>query len=229
MPVINLLLGHDTYDFLIQNGPHFLTGLCLSMVCGLILGHERERKEKPAGLRTLTLISMGSTVFVYTAQFVAGDWFDPGRVVGQIVTGVGFIGGGAIFRSDGWVQGVTTAATIWIAAAIGILIGTGHHVLGVLLTAISYGVLVFVPYVDDLLPRGNEFETFKLTLTEDGQKRGWLYLKELFEKQNAEVKLSPDFKTMWITVELLRNTRQAILDCGKSVFVDQITPISDDD
>src|SRR3990170_4233068 len=94
----------------------------LSMVAGSIIGAEREYKSKNAGFRTITLITIGATLFtMLSTEIAAGMDF---HVVGNIVVGVGFLGAGAIFKDGSNISGLTTAATIWISAAIGMAIGT---------------------------------------------------------------------------------------------------------
>lgn len=97
-----------------------------SVVCGAIVGSERERREKPAGLRTLTLVCLGSTAFTMASYAFVTTTGDSGRVAAQIVTGIGFLGAGAILHGSGLVRGMTTAATIWATAATGMIVGIGY-------------------------------------------------------------------------------------------------------
>lgn len=97
-----------------------------SVVCGAIIGAEREKRDKPAGLRTLVLVCLGSTAFTMASYAFITTTGDSGRVAAQIVTGIGFLGAGAILHSAGVIRGMTTAATIWASAAIGMIVGTGH-------------------------------------------------------------------------------------------------------
>ena len=78
----------------------------VAVICGSVVGVEREKKEKPAGFRTLTLVSLGSAVFMMLSFAVAGERGDPGRIAAQVVTGIGFLGGGAILRGSGAVTGM---------------------------------------------------------------------------------------------------------------------------
>jgi putative Mg2+ transporter-C (MgtC) family protein len=98
----------------------------VSAVCGGIVGAERERREKPAGLRTLILVCLGSTVFTMVSFVFTANNGDSGRVAAQIVTGIGFLGAGVILHGRGNISGTTTAATIWVMAAIGVTAGTGY-------------------------------------------------------------------------------------------------------
>jgi putative Mg2+ transporter-C (MgtC) family protein len=97
-----------------------------SVVCGAIVGAEREKREKPAGLRTLILVCLGSTAFTMASYAFTTSTGDSGRVAAQIVTGIGFLGAGAILHGSGLVRGMTTAATIWATAATGMIVGIGY-------------------------------------------------------------------------------------------------------
>jgi len=98
----------------------------ISVVCGAIVGAEREKQEKPAGLRTMVLVCLGSTGFTMASYAFITTTGDSGRVAAQIVTGIGFLGAGAILHSSGMVRGMTTAATIWATAATGMIVGIGY-------------------------------------------------------------------------------------------------------
>src|ERR1044071_5379776 len=100
-----------------------------AFTAGALLGIEREYRSKPAGLRTLILITVGSTLFSMLSLSVISD--SPDRIASNIVTGVGFVGAGVIFKEGINVRGVTTAAIIWVAAAIGMAIGFGNYWLAV--------------------------------------------------------------------------------------------------
>jgi len=97
-----------------------------SVGCGAIVGAEREKREKPAGLRTLVLVCLGSASFTMASYAFVTTTGDSGRVAAQIVTGVGFLGAGAILHGSGMVRGMTTAATIWAIAATGMIVGIGY-------------------------------------------------------------------------------------------------------
>lgn len=99
--------------------------LSVAIVLGAAVGLERELRGKAAGLRTNVLICVGSTLFTWLSIEVAGPYGDPGRIAAQIVTGVGFIGAGTILHSRGHISGLTSAATIWLVAAIGVAVGAG--------------------------------------------------------------------------------------------------------
>jgi putative Mg2+ transporter-C (MgtC) family protein len=99
--------------------------LVAAVLLGGLIGLERETHGRPAGLRTHILVCMGSALFALCSYSVAGTRFDPGRVTAQIVTGIGFLGAGTIMRQGSAVRGLTTAASIWTVAAIGIAVAIG--------------------------------------------------------------------------------------------------------
>jgi putative Mg2+ transporter-C (MgtC) family protein len=133
-----------------------LARLALAAVLGAIVGIERELRQKEAGLRTNTLITIGSALFtIMSIELVAGSGADPGRIAAQIVTGIGFLGGGAILHQKGAIQGLTTAATIWMNAAIGVACGGGRFELAIVATAITLLTLVGLVPVDKWLDRRN--------------------------------------------------------------------------
>ena len=107
--------------------PDDMISIILAVVFGAAIGLEREISGKPAGLRTNVLICLGAAVFtIISKEMAAGLENSPTRIAAQIVTGVGFLGAGAIIRDRGGIHGLTTAATIWIAACLGITCGAGQ-------------------------------------------------------------------------------------------------------
>jgi putative Mg2+ transporter-C (MgtC) family protein len=122
----------------------FLRLLVAGLLGGLI-GYEREQADKPTGVRDHVLVSVGSALFVLVSLygFGHGPGSDPARVAAQVVTGVGFLGAGAILRTDGHVHGLTTAAGIWVTAAIGVAAALGgrFYLIAVFTTALTLAVL----------------------------------------------------------------------------------------
>ncbi len=113
------------------------------------LGWERHRAGRPAGIRTHALVAMAATAFTLAGvTFTAGSAHDPLRIAAQVVTGIGFIGAGTIFRSQDHVYGLTTAATLWFAAALGVLVGVNLGWVAIAATAIAAVVLVVVERVE---------------------------------------------------------------------------------
>jgi putative Mg2+ transporter-C (MgtC) family protein len=101
-----------------------LPKVLIATICGLIIGYDREIKQKVAGIRTNILICVGCTILTATSFYLAKDnpAIDPTRIIGQIITGIGFLGAGVIMKNDDKIVGVTTAAFIWVISSIGILI-----------------------------------------------------------------------------------------------------------
>jgi len=131
----------------------FVWRLLLSAALGAALGFEREYRRKPAGLRTNILIAIGSALFTILSVSLTTGTGDPSRVAGQIVTGIGFLGGGAILRNRDTVHGMTTAATIWVNAAIGVACGIGQYELATVSTALTLVVLVVLPPIETYFER----------------------------------------------------------------------------
>jgi putative Mg2+ transporter-C (MgtC) family protein len=127
--------------------------LLLAALLGGLIGIERELKQKAAGLRTNILIALGSALFTLMSIELAGTTDDQTRIVAQVVTGIGFLGAGAIMRTDSGVQGLTTAATVWVNAAVGVAAGGGHYHLAVSATAVTMGVLLLVAPLENAMAR----------------------------------------------------------------------------
>ncbi|MGE3403654.1 MAG: MgtC/SapB family protein [Vicinamibacterales bacterium] len=118
----------------------FLVRCGAAAVCGALIGIERELKNKPAGFRTNILICVGASVYMCVGLLLTdatnNPGIDPTRIAAQVVTGIGFLGAGAIIQDGGRVTGLTTAATIWVVAGIGLVAGAGFPVLAVVSAAL---------------------------------------------------------------------------------------------
>lgn len=123
-------------DEILKYLPFFLPKILVATLCGLIIGIEREFKQKVAGIRTNILICVGCAILSALSFYLAENWqlVDPTRMIGQIITGIGFLGAGVIMKNEDKIIGVTTAAFIWIASAIGIMIGSGFLVIPFIIT-----------------------------------------------------------------------------------------------
>ena len=115
--------------------------LVLSMILGAVVGYERKRKGQNAGVRTFSLISMGATLAMIISIYVPQEYLglkngDPGRIAAQVISGIGFLGAGAIIQMKGSVRGLTTAAGIWMVAIIGMAVGLGMYWLSALACAL---------------------------------------------------------------------------------------------
>ena len=126
-----------------------------AVLCGGAIGLERQLRGKVAGMRTAVLITLGTTFFVTESAVVMPAGVDPSRVLGQVVTGIGFLGAGVILARGDRIVGVTTAAVIWLLAAIGSLIGFGYLRAAVVGTLLALLVLVGMEGVERLLLRND--------------------------------------------------------------------------
>ena len=120
------------------------------------VGAEREFRQKSAGFRTNILIAMGSAIFTILSLALAPTSSDPTRIAAQIVTGVGFLGAGAILRTDNRVHGLTTAATVWVNAALGVAAGAGQYHVAAVGGAITLAVLLILAPIERALERRME-------------------------------------------------------------------------
>ena len=137
--------------------------LCLAAALGAVLGFEREWRQKYAGLRTNILIAIGSALFtMMSIDMSVSAGGDPTRIAAQIVTGIGFLGAGAIMRTGSGIRGLTTAAMIWVNAAIGVAVGGGEYHLAVIATLVTLVVLILLNpverWIDKVTPQTKEGE-----------------------------------------------------------------------
>ncbi len=130
-----------------------ITKLVLSLILGAIIGMERRRKGQIAGLRTFALISMGATLAMLISIYIPQEYLglkngDPGRIAAQVVSGVGFLGAGAIIQMKGSVRGLTTAAGIWMTACIGLAVGAGMYLISIIATILIIFILVNIERIE---------------------------------------------------------------------------------
>ena len=149
--------------------------LAAGLVLGAVIGLERELHRQPAGFRTHSLVALGAALFtIVSAYGFAGDGVDPTRIAAQIVSGIGFIGAGTILQHRGNIRGLTTAASLWSVAAIGMAAGAGLLVMAVIGTVLILVVLALLDRVaafgsrwirpsDDLQPPGTDNSTEDLS------------------------------------------------------------------
>jgi putative Mg2+ transporter-C (MgtC) family protein len=143
--------------------------LLLALACGAAIGMERQIRDKPAGARTNMLICVGSTLITMVSIHVALSYAerginisDPGRIAAQIVTGVGFIGAGTIIQARGAVHGLTTAATIWVMAGIGLAIGSGFYAPAIVTTVLILLILWALRWLGRHTARPQRFVEFRV-------------------------------------------------------------------
>lgn len=143
-----------------------LLKILIALLVGSLLGIEREYKRKAAGMRTMTLICIGSTVFTILSAEM-GFPNSPDRIASNILTGVGFIGAGVIFKGDFTIDGITTAASIWIAAALGMAVGMSQYWLAAAALAGSLVVLILLEYVEKSIAVINDKRVYTIYFYED--------------------------------------------------------------
>ena len=132
--------------------------LALAVILGGVIGFEREVRGHSAGLRTNILVCLGSCLIMLTSQYIFDIYknsatVDPGRIAAGIVTGIGFLGAGAIIRSGEAVRGLTTAAGIWLVAGIGMAIGAGFYLAGLITAVLTIIVLYGLRRLEDIINR----------------------------------------------------------------------------
>jgi putative Mg2+ transporter-C (MgtC) family protein len=139
-----------------------VTKLFIAVLIGGIIGAEREYHNKSAGLRTLMLICLGATLFTMFSMEL-GHPNSPDRIASNIVTGIGFVGAGVIFMGGTGINGVTTAATIWATAALGVGVGAGHQYIALAGCIVLVGILFAFKIIEEWIDRINRVHTYKIT------------------------------------------------------------------
>jgi putative Mg2+ transporter-C (MgtC) family protein len=152
--------------------------LLVAVLIGGIIGAEREYHNKSAGLRTLMLICIGSTLFTMFSMEIGGQ-NSPDRIAGGIVAGIGFVGAGVIFMGGTGINGVTTAATIWVTAALGMGVGAGHQYAALIGCIVLVGILYTFTKIEIWIDRINCSHTYKITCP---------YHEKVFERLEALMK-----------------------------------------
>jgi putative Mg2+ transporter-C (MgtC) family protein len=153
----------------VPNAADLMLRLLVALALGAIVGLERERQERAAGLRTVTMVSLGSCLFTIIGAYGFANT-DPSRVAAQIVTGIGFLGAGTIFLRKDLVRGLTTAATIWTVAAIGMAAGTARYFEAGFTTLLILAVLmVLKPIEKRFFKRPSEAQVSIITPRHDGE------------------------------------------------------------
>lgn len=137
-----------------------LQRLIVALFIGAIIGAEREYRSKSAGLRTMIMVSLGSCIFAILSQQIG--YANPDRLAANIVTGIGFLGAGVIFKTDDKVSGITTATAIWVVAALGMAAGFGHILLASFGIIITILVLVFLIKLQNKIDKINHLRQYRI-------------------------------------------------------------------
>lgn len=141
--------------------------LMLSLLLGAVVGLERRHKGQIAGMRTFALISMGATLAMLISIYIPQEYMglkngDPGRIAAQVISGIGFLGAGAIIQMKGSVRGLTTAAGIWMTACIGLAVGAGMYVIATVACLLIIFVLLILETAEKILLKGGESKIVRL-------------------------------------------------------------------
>jgi putative Mg2+ transporter-C (MgtC) family protein len=139
------------FSEIVSIAPFEWRAVLTSLACGGIIGLERQLRGKPVGIRTSALIVLGTYIFIAASMLVSASNVatDPSRIIGQVITGIGFLGAGVMLARDGMVWGVTSAATIWTLASIGVCIAIGYDLIAIKLSLVVVFVLVGVDTMED--------------------------------------------------------------------------------
>lgn len=143
--------------------------LVLAMVLGGLVGLEREITNRPAGFRTHTLVCMGSTLVMVTSMHLFRLYhdivnLDPARLSAQVISGIGFLGAGTILKDKTRVRGLTTAASLWVVACIGLAVGAGLYGLSILVAVLAYVTLILLKKMEGFLKQRSEIEEIELDI-----------------------------------------------------------------
>lgn len=169
--------------------------LVMSFAIGAIIGAEREYRTKTAGLRTIIMIALGSTIFTELSVTLGVN--SPDRIASNIVTGIGFLGAGVIFKDGLSISGITTATTIWITAALGMAVGAGEYFVAVSGTVVVLIVLSLFDAFTKLIGRAHQERGYKITLHSSGSFEHTLLARigelKLQHKKERETKTAESF------------------------------------
>jgi len=164
--------------FALQND---LLLIILSVFIGLIIGAEREYRNKSAGLRTFILVSFGSCLFTILSVKIGIE--NPDRLAANIITGIGFLGAGVIFKDDNKIGGITTATTIWATASLGMAIGSGHIALALLGTVLVLLILSLLTYLQDYIDNQHKIREYRIVTN---SKDDFQYCEAMFKNHHLK-------------------------------------------
>jgi len=176
--------------------------LVISLCLGALIGAEREYKSKVAGFRTIILITLGSTLFSLVAVALIGK-SDPTRIASTIVTGIGFLGAGVIYREGATIKGITTAAVIWAAAAIGMMVGFGLYAISIISVLLILIVLLTFSWLQRYIDRTNREKVYRIHMTNHIE--NIQLIKQLIKSFNLSLKVINQGKRvgqMYLVIEI---------------------------
>lgn len=155
--------------------------ILISIFIGLLIGAEREYRNKSAGLRTFILVSFGSCLFTILSLKIGVQ--NPDRLAANIITGIGFLGAGVIFKDDNKIGGVTTATTIWATASLGMAVGSGKIILAFLGMILVLLILSFLTYLQDYIDNHHKIREYRITTSSQDD---FKYCEMLFKENHLK-------------------------------------------
>ena len=168
--------------------------LFIAALLGGFIGWERERRGRPAGLRTHILVCVGVTLMMLVSEHIFVNYqgykndsilrIDPARIAAQVVTGIGFLGAGTIIRFRASVRGLTTAASLWVVAGIGLAVGSGFILPAVFTTVIAIATLILIPFIEGEMKR-DEYRSIKILI--DGQEQFLEKIKSILDENSVKL------------------------------------------
>jgi len=168
--------------------------LLIAAILSSFIGWERERRGRPAGLRTHLLVCVGVTLMMLVSEHIFVNYqgykndsvlrIDPARIAAQVVTGIGFLGAGTIMRSRASIRGLTTAASLWLVAGIGLAVGSGFILPAVFATVIAIATLILIPFIERGMKK-DKYRTIKMLIT--GQEHFLDDITRILEKNSVKL------------------------------------------
>lgn len=184
--------------------------LLMALAIGAIIGAEREYRSKSAGLRTMIMVSLASCLFTILSIKIGVE--NPDRLAANILTGLGFLGAGVIFKDDNRISGITTATTIWMVAALGMAAGAGYEYLAFIGTILVLIVLIFLVYFQDKIEAIHQSRNYQILC--DYQQETLDKYEELFKQYNMKVLRGVQNKTekqiigRWVVIGSAQNHKK---------------------
>lgn len=185
----------------------------LAALWGGIVGAEREYRSKSAGFRTMIMISIGACFFTMISAYIGGA-ANPDRIAANIVSGIGFLGAGVIFQGDNRMSGITTAATIWAVAAVGMGIGAGHYFASAVASILIIIILTILPFIEGFIDRLNQSRVYTVdciySQTSKSDLENVLRRHNLTFRAVKEIKNESDLSITWHVQGRSKNHEQFI-------------------
>lgn len=184
--------------------------LLIALGIGAVIGAEREYRSKSAGLRTMIMVSLSSCLFTILSLRIGVDSHD--RIAANILTGLGFLGAGVIFKDENRISGITTATTIWMTAALGMAVGAGYEWLSIFATFVVLIVLIFLIYIQEWIENRNQARTYRIVCK--FKKKTLDQYEDLFRTYEMKVVRSVQHKTnerisgRWILIGSAENHKK---------------------